>query len=76
MIGRDEIFFSNGRLCLKIAEGENVLKGIDTPQNKKNALLFRDGDFTEPFAEHRRMGWIFCKLSGFEWRIILEAESW
>ncbi len=47
MIGRDEIFFSNGRLCLKIAEGENVLKGIDTPQNKKNALLFRDGDFTE-----------------------------
>ena len=61
MIGREDIFFSNGRLCLKVAEGENVLKGIDTPQNKKNALLFRDGEFTElPWQGLQMIGNLCC----------------
>ncbi|MBO4409980.1 MAG: hypothetical protein J5775_04420 [Spirochaetales bacterium] len=47
MIRCEDIFFDQERLCMKIAEGQNVLKGIELPQNKKNALLFHEGSFTE-----------------------------
>ena len=47
MKGQEDIFYNEGRLCIKIAEGDNVLKGLDTPQNKQDALLFHQGAFTE-----------------------------
>ena len=39
MIGKEQLFYDNNRLCIEIARGEGVLKGFDAPQNKQSLLL-------------------------------------
>jgi len=42
-----EIFYNEGRLCITLARGENLLKGYDSPQNKQSALLYHNAQMFE-----------------------------
>ena len=47
MIGKDQLFYDNGRLCIEIARGEGVLKGFDSPQSKQDAFLYHKAQLIE-----------------------------
>ena len=47
MMGKEQLFYDNGRLCIEIARGERVLKGFDSPQNKQNAFLYHKAQLIE-----------------------------
>lgn len=47
MIGKEQLFYDNDRLCIEIARGEGVLKGFDSPQNKQNAFLYHRAQLIE-----------------------------
>ena len=47
MIGKEQLFYDNDRLCIEIARGEGVLKGFDVPQTKRNAFLYHKAQLVE-----------------------------
>lgn len=44
---RDNLFYDNGRLCIRLAEGARGLKGYEAPQNKIPAMLYHDGQLID-----------------------------
>ena len=47
MKGRDDIFFSEGRLCIELMRGDSALKGYEFPKNKQSAILYHSAQLTE-----------------------------
>lgn len=44
---RDNLFYDNDRLCIRLAEGGRALKGYEAPQNKVPAMLYRNGELID-----------------------------
>ena len=61
MIGKEQLFYDNNRLCIEIARGEGVLKGFDAPQNKQSAFLYHKAQLIElPWQGVQMLGQRCC----------------
>ena len=75
MIGKEQLFYDNGRLCMEIARGEGVLKGFDSPQNKQNAFLYHKAQLIELPWQGVQMIGLKCCLVFYPHELLTEIPT-